>query len=110
MDKLYVQIINGIEYGVCLGTQKEIRDIVEGDDEYNGVHYSRKKLIVISDDLDYEQSLKTFAHEYVHAHRFALGYDIGTPKEEDAICDYIGANYNTIYHMTEHFGKHISKD
>ena len=110
MKELYKQIINGIEYTVGLATQKELRDVMEEQDEYNGVHYSRKRLILIVADLDYNQSLKSYAHEYIHAHRFALGYDTNTPLNEEAICDYIGANYDTIYHMTEHFGKHIKEE
>ena len=114
MNVLYKQIINGIEYLVCLAPHEYLKKEMTGNEnskqEYYGFHYSRKRLIIIADDLDEEQAVRTYAHEYTHAHRFCLGYDTQNDSiDEEALCDYIMMNYETIYHMAEHFRKHIKE-
>jgi hypothetical protein len=114
MKKLYKQIINGIEYTVNLASleeiKKEMTGSIESEEEYYGYHYSRKRQIVIADDLDGEQATRSYIHEYIHAHRFSNGYDIQKDKlNEESLCDYVMANYYTFYHMAEHFSKHYIK-
>ena len=114
MKKLYTQIINGIEYDIIIATHEEIKQEITGnpksDSEYWGTHYGRTQQIIIANDLKLENGTRAYVHEYIHAHRFANGYDTQRNElNEEAICDYIMSNYYTIYHMAEHFKKHYEE-
>lgn len=114
MKRLYTQIINGIEYTINVAPHSELKEEITGnpnsDIEYWGTHYGRKQHIIIADDLSLENGTRAYVHEYIHAHRFANGYDTQRNElSEEALCDYIMMTYNTIYHMAEHFKKHYEE-